>query len=191
KEILASSVIALWGATGGGVLRQLVAAGRGLAAPNRKQDVSRHAELLLNRRERARVLGGELFRLLGKIGDRGLLDVVGRRLHELGLPARRRAFPAGKIKIGQREGGLERARGRVECRARNGERLRLRPELLQPLLKARIGCPRTWERGKPRTCEDRRIPAKSTHDCFLLRAKVRARSAAAIGCNDSSRLGVN
>jgi hypothetical protein len=133
--------------------------------------------LLLDRGERARVLGGELFRLLGKMRDARFPDVIGRRLHELGLPARRRAFPAGKIKIGQREVGLERARRRIECRARNAKRLRLRPQLLQPFLKAWIGCLRTCERGEPRTCDDRRIAAKSTHDCFLLRTKVRARSA--------------
>src|SRR5438876_898742 len=134
--------------------------------------------------ECARVLGGELFRLCGKVSDRGLLDVVGRRLHELGLPARRRAFPAGKIKIGQREIGLERARRRVERRPRNTERFRLGPELLQPLLKTWIGCPRARERGDPHTYEDCRIATKSTHDRFPLRAKARLdplpRSAATI-----------
>src|SRR5260370_37617819 len=99
KDILAPPIISLRGEQGDGVLRQLVAAERGLAAPNRKQDVSGHTELLLDRGERARVLGGELFRLLGEMRDRGLPDVIGRRLHEFRLPTRRRAFPAGKIKI--------------------------------------------------------------------------------------------
>src|SRR5439155_10997659 len=188
---LPPDVSTLRGENGHGVLRQSISAERGLAAPNRKQDVSGDAKLLLDAGECARVLGGELFRLCGKVSDRGLLDVVGRRLHELGLPARRRAFPAGKIKIGQREIGLERARRRVERRPRNTERFRLGPELLQPLLKTWIGCPRACERGDPHTYEDCRIATKSTHDRFPLRAKARLDPLPRCGCNDSSRPSVN
>src|SRR2546430_13004788 len=44
KHILAPPVVALGGKHGEGVLRQLVAAERGLAPPDRKQNAARHAE---------------------------------------------------------------------------------------------------------------------------------------------------
>ena len=60
------------------------------------------------------MLGREFFRLLGKARDGRLFDVVGRRLHELGLPTRRHALPTRKIEVGQRQIGLEPVRCRIE-----------------------------------------------------------------------------
>ncbi len=195
EEILPPPVIALRGQHGDGVLRQPVAAERGLTAPDREQDISRHAVLLLDRAQRAAVLGGELFALLGEIRDVRLLDVVGGRLHEFGLPARRR-LPAGKIEIGQRQIGLEPARRRVECRPRDAKRLCLRPDLLEPALKRGVGGLRRRENGcrKPGTHKYRRIIANSTHCPLAL--SVRRQNPApdpllAIRCNDSRPLGVN
>ncbi len=179
KEILPPSVITLCGKHGDGILRQPVAAECRLATPDREQDISRHAELLLDCGERAAVLGGELFALLGKVRDVRLLDVVGRRLHEFSLPARRRALPARKIEIGQRQIGLEPARRRVEGRARDTERLRLRPDLLQPPVKCRVGCLRRHDSRcrKPGTHKYRCIIANSTH-CLLALSMCRENSEA-------------
>jgi len=46
------------------------------------------------------VLRGELFGFTGESGDIRLLDVIGRRLHEFGLAARRRAFATGQVEVG-------------------------------------------------------------------------------------------
>src|SRR5262249_16037304 len=119
--------------------------------------------LLLDRAERARMLRGEPFRLFGKMRDCGLLDVIGRCLHELGLPARRRAFPPGKIKIRQREVGLKRARCRVQSRPPHAYRWRPRPDYLQTFRKPWLGAPHTGNRGEPRPHENRPQAQKSTH----------------------------
>jgi hypothetical protein len=170
EHLLAAAVIALRGEHGDGVLRQPVAAERGLAAPDREQHVARHAELVLDRRERTGVLGGELLGLRRQVRDAGLADVGGRRLHELRLPARRRAFAPGQLEIGQRQIRLKPARRRLERAARNPERLRLRPELLQPFLKAGIGRHRRGNARcrKPADHDDARIVSKSTHDLLAL-----------------------
>ena len=117
EHVLAASVVALGRQHGDGVLRQLVAAESGLAAPDRQQDIARNAVLLLDRRKRAAVLGREFLRLLGEPGDTGLADVIGGRLHELGLSARRRAGPSGQIKVGQRQIGLDPADRHIESPA--------------------------------------------------------------------------
>ena len=77
------------------------------------------------------MLGGELLGLLGEPRNVRLLEVVGRRLHELRLSARRRSLPARKIEIGQRQIGLEPARRRIEGPARDAHALRLRPQHLR------------------------------------------------------------
>src|SRR5262249_25059664 len=168
---------------------------RRLATPDREQDISRHAELLLDRGEGAAVLSGELFALRGEVCDVCFLDVVGWRLHELGLPARRR-LPAGKIEIGQRQIGLEPARRGVECRARDAERLCLRPDLLQPPVKCGVGCLRRRDGGchKPETHKYRCIVANSTHCLLALSILPRQPGSdplLAIRCNDSTPPSVN
>jgi cold shock CspA family protein/ribosome-associated translation inhibitor RaiA len=196
KEVLPPAVISLRGEHGDGVLRQLVAAERGLAPPDREEDIARHAELLLDRGKRPGMLGGELFALRGEVGDVRLLDVVGRRLHEFSLPARRRAFPARKIEIRQRQIRLDPARRRIEGPARDAQRLRLRPQVLEPFLKARISRSCRGERGcrKPKTHDDSCIRTNSTHVTALSFDIARQRcpsSVAVIRCNDSRRPDVN
>ena len=153
------------------MLGQLVAAEGGLAAPDREQNISRHAELLLDRGERAAVLGAELLGLFGKPRDIRFLEVVGRRLHELGLSARRRALPARKIEIGQRQIGLDPAGRGIKCTARNSHALRLRPQISEPLLKQRIrGRHRRRGGGRPQPEREAKQPIflQSTHCSIAL-----------------------
>src|SRR5262249_22250522 len=158
-----------------------------LAPPDRKQDISRHAVLLLDGGEGAGELGGEFFRLPGKARDICFFDVIAGRLHELRLPARWRTLAPRNSEIGQRQIGLEPARCRIEGLARHAERLRLRPQVLEPFLKRRISRPCRGGRGqcKPETHEDRCAVANSSHVTLLsfrllaTRATNRARRSAA------------
>src|SRR5262249_53194921 len=153
-------------------LRQLVAAERGLASPDREQHIAGHAELLFDGGERGAVLDGELLSLLGEPRDVGLLDVVGRRLDELGLPARRRAFPARQIEVGQRQIGLEPAGGRIEGAARDPHARGLRPQIVQPFAERRIDRRAPRRRGryrkKPDGQQDRCTSLQSTHRAMTL-----------------------
>ena len=72
-----------------------------------QSSVSGHAELPLDRRQGGAILAREFAPLLGKPGNAGLLDVIGRRLHELGLAWRRAGGAAGQIEVRQCEIGLE------------------------------------------------------------------------------------
>jgi hypothetical protein len=189
EHVLASSVIALGGEHRDAVLGQLVGAEVRLAAPDRQQHIARHPGLLLDRGQRASVLGRELLRLPRHARDIRFLDVVGRRLHELGLAARRCTLAARQVEIGQRQIGFDPARRRVERVARNAERLGLRPQIGKPFLKAGIGGRRGrgGERHKTRTEKNCRISAKATHglnpfDC----GRTADGSAVAILCNDST-----
>ena len=65
--------------------------------------------------------------------------IIRRRLHEFRLARRRLFRPARQHQIGQRQVRLEPARRHIECRARDAERLRLRPQRLQPGLECRVG----------------------------------------------------
>jgi hypothetical protein len=125
--------------------------------------------LLLDGGERARVLGGEFFRLPGKARDICFFDVIGGRLHELRLPARRRALAPRNSEIRQRQIGLEPARCRIEGLARHAERLRLRPQVLEPFLKRRISRPCRGGCGQcePDTHEDSCAVANSSHVTLL------------------------
>ena len=138
EHLLAAAVVALRRQHRDGVLGQLVGAERGLAAPDRQQHVAGHAELLLDRRQRAFVLDGELLGLRGQPRDVRVLDVVGRRLHELGLAGRRPAGAARNIEVRQRQIGLHAADRRIESLARNAHGLRLRPQRFEPALKRRF-----------------------------------------------------
>jgi hypothetical protein len=85
-----------------GVVRQLVTAIGGLAAPDREDHAGRHAEALLDFGQRRAMLRRELLAAVGKPGERQLADVVRGRLDELRLPGWRPALPARQIEIGQR-----------------------------------------------------------------------------------------
>jgi len=104
----------------------------GLAAEDREQHGRRRAELLLDGGKRRTILLVKLAALHGEPFDRRLLDVIRRRLHEFRLSRRRLFRPAGQHQIRQRQVGLEPAGGLIERRARDAERLRLRPQRLQP-----------------------------------------------------------
>src|SRR5262249_25013403 len=102
----------------------------------------------------------------------------------------------GEMEMGQRQMGLERGGRRVEGRARDAERLRLRPDLLQPSVKCGIGCLRRRDsrRRKPGTHKHRCIVANSTHCPLALSIAAKTRGPdplLAIRCNDATPLGVN
>ena len=139
EPILAAAVIALRRKHADGVVRQLVAAKRGLAAPDRQDHVRRHAEFLLDGGEHGTVLGGEFLAALGKPRDGPFADVVGRGLDEFGLPARRLALAARQVEIGQLQIGLDPLHRGIEGLARDAHGLRLRPQALDPSRKGRIG----------------------------------------------------
>ena len=86
----------------------------------------------------ARCCSRELAPLRGEPVERGLLQILRGRLHELrlrGLAVR----PAGDHEIGQRQVRLEAARRRIEGRARDAELLRSRPQRLEEPVERRIG----------------------------------------------------
>ena len=111
----------------------------GFAAEDGEHNGWRHAELLFDRRERVAILIEQLAASPGEIVERRLFQIVRRRQHEFRLPARRPFRPARQNEIGQRQIGLEPARRQIEGRARHAERLRLRPQRLQPGLERRVG----------------------------------------------------
>ena len=101
---------------------------RGRRSPARRRAARRiRCSIAVKRRA---VLVEELRPSRGEPLDRRLFEVVGRRLHEFRLPGPRLGA-AGNDEIGQRQIGLEPARRHVERRARDAERLRLRPQRLQ------------------------------------------------------------
>ena len=111
----------------------------GLAAEDREQNGRRHAELMLDGVERHAVLLVKLAALRRELLDRRLFEIIGRRLDKFGLCLRRLLRPAGQDEIGQRQIRLEPARRGFVCRARHAERLRLRPQRLQPGLEGGVG----------------------------------------------------
>ena len=74
----------------------------GLAPEDGEQDRRVDAELLLDRTQRRAVLVEQLATVGGEAGDGPLLEVVCRRLHELGLPPLRPFRPAGQDQVGER-----------------------------------------------------------------------------------------
>ena len=117
EHVLAPADIGLRRQHADGVVRQLVAAVVGLAAPDRQHDRGLHAELPLDRIERGAVRLEELLALRGEPRDRILSHIIGRRLHELRLL--RRPAPAGPA--GRGRAAKDRARARASrprtCRA--------------------------------------------------------------------------
>ena len=107
-------------------MRHLRGAVIGLARPDRQHDRARHAEALLDLRQRRAMLFGKRAALRGEPVERGLLQVLGGRLHEFGLRGLA-VRPAGNHEIGQRKIRLEAARRRIEGRARHAELLRIGP----------------------------------------------------------------
>src|SRR5262249_9120188 len=131
-----------------------------------------NAELFFNRGQGRTVVGSKLSCALGHPGNVRLLDVVRRRLDELRLSRRRRALTAGNIEIGKREIGFHSLRCCFEGSARDPQRLRLRPQALQPSLEQRVGCRARRIRAHP--CEEdaetkmeHRISAQWTHVWLL------------------------
>ena len=120
-------------------MRQLVAPEIGLATPDREHDWTRHPKLLFDPGERVAMRGRERASMFGKPRQRFLVEIIRRRLHELGLSGRRLVGPARNDEIGQRQIGLEPARCLVKDLARNAELLRLRPQCAQPSLESWIG----------------------------------------------------
>ena len=146
EHVLAPPGVGLRRQHADGVVRQLVAAVSGLAAPDRQQHRGLHAELPLDRIERRAVRVEEFLALGGEPRDRALAHIIGRRLHELRL-LRRLVGPPRQREIGQRQIGFEPARRRIECRTRDAELLRLRPQRLQELLERRVGARRRAEQS--------------------------------------------
>ena len=98
-------------------------------------------------RERRAILVIELAAVRGEPVNRRLFEVIGGRLHEFRLPAA--AVPAGRAERDRAAKiRLKAARRQIEGRARNAERLRLRPQRLQPGLESRIGVMRRECRGR-------------------------------------------
>ena len=95
EEVLALPVKALRREHTGRAVREFISAERGFAPPDRQHDLRRHAELLLDAGKRRAVLIEQLTALRGQVRERQLAQVLGRRLHELGLAARRRFRTAG------------------------------------------------------------------------------------------------
>ena len=144
QELVAEHVLALAGISLGGehahrVEAILGVAEVGLAAPDREQHRPRHAELLFDRGERRGVLGAKLRAFRGEAGHVRLLEIIGRRLDELGLPALRRLGAPGDREIGQRQIGLEPLGCGIEGRPADPHRLRIRPRAGKPLLERGIG----------------------------------------------------
>ena len=81
---------------------------------HREQNVARHAELLLDRRQRAAVFRGQFLSALSQARNVALLYVVRWRLHELRLPAGGRALSARQIEVRQGEVRLNGVRCRIE-----------------------------------------------------------------------------
>ena len=109
----------------------------------------------------ARCLFGERAALRGEPVERGLLQVLGGRLHEFrlrGLAVR----PAGDHEIGQRQIRLKAARRRIEGRARDAELLRLRPQRLDEPVERRIGKRRGRLNGDAGRQQN---SGQRTHDC--------------------------
>ena len=111
----------------------------GFAAEDREHDGWRHAELLFDCRKRVVILIEQFSASRGEAVEGRLFEIIRRRQHEFRLPARRPLRPARQNKLGQRQIRLEPARRHIEGRARHAERLRLRPQRLQPGLKRRVG----------------------------------------------------
>jgi hypothetical protein len=113
------------------------------------------------------VLGGEFLGVFGEPPDRAFPDVVGGRLHELGLSALGARAPR-QIEIGQREIGLEAADGFIEGAARDTHGLRLRPKLLQPFLEPDVGrrCRRRCKEHGGRRHQCRYRPCELMHASF-------------------------
>ncbi len=110
----------------------------GFAAEDGEHNGRRHAELLFDCPERVAILIEQLAASSGETVERRLFQIVRRRQHEFRLPARRPLRPARQNKLGQRQIGLKPARRQIEGRARHAERLRLRPQRLQPGLERRV-----------------------------------------------------
>ena len=191
EHILAPAVIALRRKNADCLLRQLVVAEVRLASPDREEHVAGNAELLLDGRERSVVLRRKLLTSLCEARNARFPDIVGRRLHELGLSTRRRALPSRQIEVRQRKIWLHSLRRRIEGPPRYAERLRLRPETLQPPLKQRIGRISGYGSAgnNQRRKKQRRTPGQWPHlyeplwrtgACVGWRARPQA-------CNDSTR----
>ena len=120
------------------VMRELVRAIGGLAAPDREHDFRRHAEALLDRAQRDAMVGGELAALIGEARQRDFAQVIRRHLDEFGLAAGLSVRAASDHEIGQLEVRLQAARHGFEGRARHAERLRPRPQAFEPARKRGI-----------------------------------------------------
>ena len=105
EHVLALAHIGLGGEHADRVVGQLVMAEIGLAAPDREHHRAGHAELLLDPFERRGVLRAQLRALGGEARNVGLLEIVGRRLDELGLAALRRLGRPGMARSGSERSG--------------------------------------------------------------------------------------
>ena len=137
--VLALAVIGLRRQHADGVVGVAGAAVVGLAAEDRQHHGRRDAELPLDRGQRRPVLIVELAALRGEAVEGRLFQIIRRRLDEFRLPRLLSFRPPGNDQLRQRQIGLEPARRHIERRARHAERLRLRPQRLQPRLERRIG----------------------------------------------------
>ena len=121
------------------VVGQRVAAVICFAAPDREHDRRRHAEARFDRGKCCAMLLHQPLPLGRQPRDAGFFQIVRRHLHELGLRRRTGGRASGQHQIGQLEIGLEAACLRIERRARDSGRLRLRPQRSNELREAGIG----------------------------------------------------
>ena len=152
KHVLAPPEIGLRGERADGVVRRLVCAESRLAAPDAQHHMARDTELALDFRERCLVLREQLAALCGEALELRGIEILDRRLGELGLILAERPRLTGQDEIGQRQVGNDTTKGRIEGSAGYTGGASLRPKRLDPgaeFFIRRGARARAKETGKP------------------------------------------
>ncbi len=131
KDVLAPAGVGLRSENLDGVAGVLLGAVGGLAAPDGDEDVAVDAGRFLDGDDLGLVLLQERAPLRAEVGEILWVQVLHRRLGELGLPGAVVALAPLDDEIGQRKVGGEALESRVEGGARDAERLRIGPQAVE------------------------------------------------------------
>src|SRR5262245_9038678 len=138
EKILALADIGLGRKHADGVPAAKFARVTAFTRPDRQQDIAGYANFSLDPRQGVAVLHREFFTARSERLECSLAQILRRRLHEFRLLRLLLRF-ARNGKIGKRKIRLEAAHSRIEGRARDAERLGVRPYGLKPAVECSVG----------------------------------------------------